>query len=166
MPVTYVKHRGFFDFEKLLRAIRQWFVDDDYDLINIPIHLQKFPTPTGLEHEFKFKCEKNVTDYIKFHMEVFMRAFNLRDVEIVHEGRKMKMQEGQIMIEIIPTLEFDWQNRFKGAGIWKPVLTALDEFYRNYIIKYKIADYWEDMILLKSSQLARVMRETLGQEVM
>jgi len=42
----------------------------------------------------------------------------------------------------------------------------LDAFYRDYIIKYKLADYWDDMILLKSGQLARVIKESLGQEVM
>lgn len=165
-PPTYIKHRGFLDFEKLLKSIRQWFIDEDFGSINIPVHLQKYPTTTGVEHEFRYKCEKVVTEYVKFNFEIFMRAFNLRDIEIVHEGKKMKMQEGQIMIEIIPSLELDWQKRFSGPAPWKSFLAALDEFYRNYIIKYKICDYWDDMILLKSAQLARTIRETLGQEVM
>jgi hypothetical protein len=76
------------------------------------------------------------------------------------------MQDGQIMIEIIPALDLDWQKRFSGPAPWKAFLAGLDSFYREYIIKYKIADYWDDMILLKSGQLARVIKESLGQEVM
>jgi hypothetical protein len=165
MPVTLVKHRGFFNYSDLLQAIRKWYIDDDYEVLNMPMYKQKFPTTTGVEHEFKFQGEKNVTEYVKFRMEIFVRIYNMRDVEIIHEGKKLKMQEGQVQVEVIPVLELDWQSRFKGPKPWKDFLSALDEFYRNYIIKYKIADYWEDMILLKSSQLARVIKEALGQEV-
>ncbi len=164
-PVTLVKHRGFFNYSDLLQAIRKWYIDDDYEVLNMPMYKQKFPTTTGVEHEFKIHGEKNVTEYVKFHMDIFMRVYNMRDVEIIHEGKKLKMQEGQVQIEVIPVLELDWQSRFKGPKPWKDFLSALDEFYRNYIIKYKIVDYWEDMVLLKSSQLARVIKEALGQEV-
>jgi len=165
MPVTLVKHRGFFNYSDLLQAIRKWYIDDDYEVLNMPMYKQKFPSSTGVEHEVKIHGEKNVTEYVKFHMDIFMRVYNLRDVEIIHEGRKLKMQEGQVQVEIIPVLELDWQSRFKGPKPWKDFLSALDEFYRNYIIKYKIVDYWEDMVLLKGSQLARVIKEALGQEV-
>ncbi len=164
-PVTLVKHRGFFNYSELSQAIRKWYIDDDYEVLNMPMYKQKFPTTTGVEHEFKIHGEKNVTEYVKFHMDVFIRIYNMRDVEIIHEGKKLKMQEGQVQVEVIPVLELDWQSRFKGPKPWKDFLSALDEFYRNYIIKYKIVDYWEDMVLLKSSQLARVIKEALGQEV-
>ena len=165
LPVTLVKHRGFFDYSKLLQAIRQWYVSDDYDVLNMPMYKQKFPTTTGVEHEFKIHGEKNVTEYVRFHMDIFMRVYNMRDIEIIHEGKKMKLQDGQVQIEVIPKLELDWQKRFSGPPPWKKFLAALDEFYRNYIIKYKIADYWEDLLLLKGAQLVRVIKDALGQEV-
>lgn len=165
MPVTLLKHRGFFNYSDLLHKIRQWYLDDDYDVLNMPSYKQKFPTLTGTEHELKIHGEKNVTEYVRFHMDVFMRVYNMRDIEIIQDGKKLKMQDGQVQIEIIPKLELDWQGRFKGSGVFKPFIEALDDFYRKYIIKYKIADYWEDMVLLKATQLARVIKETLGQEV-
>jgi hypothetical protein len=76
------------------------------------------------------------------------------------------VQDGQLLIEIEPTLVLDWQGRFSGSGPFAPFLRSLDEFYRKYIIKYTIVDYWEDMCLLKSLHLLRVVKQTLGQEVM
>ena len=165
MPVTLVKHRGFFDYSKLLQSIRRWYVADDFDVLNMPTYKTKFPTPTGQEHELKFHGEKNVTEYVRYHVDIFMRVYNLRDIEIIQEGKKMKLQDGQVQIEVIPKLELDWQKRFSGPPPWKKFLTALDEFYRSYIIKYKIGDYWEDMLLLKAAQLVRVIKDALGQEV-
>ena len=165
-PETFIKHRGFFKYSELLQATRNWFVEDDFDILNIPIEKQKFPAPTGVEHELTIKGEKNVTDYVKFYIDIRMVFFNMRDIEVVHEGKKTQMQDAQVQIEIMPKVEFDWQKRFAGLGPWKGIMEQLDNFYRKYIIKYKIDDYWEDMVLLKATQLAKVIRETLGQEVM
>ncbi len=165
MPCTYIKHRGFFNYSELLQAIRKWFIDDDFEVLNVPIYKQKFPAPTGVEHELGIHAEKTVTEYVKYHIDMMIRAMNMRDIEIIHEGKKMKMQEAQLQIEIIPFIEFDWQKRFQGPPPWKNFLKALDDFYRKHIIKYKIDDYWEDMVLLKAGQLARVIKETLGEEV-
>jgi hypothetical protein len=165
LPVTLIKHRGFFSYSDLLQAIIGWYAHDNYE-VDMPMYKQKFPQVTGTEHEFKIHAEKKVTEYVKFHIDLFIRVYNMRDIEIIQEGKKMKLQDGQVQIEVIPFLELDWQKRFSGPPPWQNFLKALDDFYRSYIIKYKIVDYWEDMILLKSSQLGRVMKEALGQEVM
>jgi len=165
-PPTLVKHRGFFSYSKLLQAIRMWYVEDDFEVLNIPKYKQKYPTPTGTEHEMVIKGEKNVTEYVKFHIEIEMRVYNLRDIEIIQDGQKTKLQDGQVMLYVTPILELDWQKRFKGPKPWKGFLEALDKFYRGYIIKYKIADYWEDMVILKGAQLVKTIKEALGQEVL
>lgn len=165
-PVQLVKHRGFFDYSELLQAVRKWFVDENFDTLDMPMYKQKFPGPTGTEHEFKMRGKKNITEYVKYDFEFSMRVYNLRDVEIIQDGKKIKVQDGQIWFEIAPVLILDWQDRFKGAGPFAPFITSLNEFYRKYIIKYTIVDYWEDMCLLKSLQLTRLIKEKLGQEVM
>jgi hypothetical protein len=165
-PVQILKHRGFFDYSALLQAIRKWFIDEDFDTLDIPMYKQKFPGPTGTEHEVKMKAAKNVTEYVKYEFVFQMRVYNLRDVEIIQDGKKIKVQDGQVQIEIESNLVLDWQKRFKGSGPFAPFIKSLDNFYRNYIIKYTIVDYWEDMCLLKSLQLLRVVKQTLGQEVM
>jgi len=164
-PTTLIKHRGFFSYSKLLQAVRKWYVNDDFEELNMPSYKVKYPTEIGTEHETRINGKKNITEYVRFEIEVFIRVYNMRDIEIIQDGKKIKLQDGQVQIEISPILHLDWQKRFAGPPPWKNFLKALDEFYRGYIIKYKIADYWEDMLLLKSGQLARTIKEALGQEV-
>lgn len=165
LPVLHIKHRGFFNYSELLQAIRQWYVDDDFTSINMPSFRQKFPSPTGIDNEIEITGYKKVTEYVMFHVNVFIRVYNMRDIEIIQDGKKIKLQDGQVIVRVMTTLELDWQNRFQGPPRWQKFLSVLDDFYRNYIMKYKIQDYWEDMLLKKSSQLARLIKETLGQEV-
>ncbi|MEM3154781.1 MAG: hypothetical protein QW165_04445 [Candidatus Woesearchaeota archaeon] len=165
-PVQIIKHRGFFNYSDFLQAVRKWFVDEDFDVLDMPMYKQKFPGPTGTEHEFKMRGEKKVTEYVKYKIDFFVRVYNMRDVEIIQDGKKLRVQDGQVQIEITPVLELDWQKRFKGPPPWKDFLNALDKFYRNYIIKYTIVDYWEDNCLLKALQLCKIIRQVLGQEVM
>lgn len=165
MPVTLVKHRGFFDYSKLLQAIRQWYVDNEFDNFDIGSYKQKFPTATGTEHEAEMSGSKRVTDYFKIKIEIFMRVYNLRDIEIIQDGKKLKLQEGQVQIEVRPAYDLDWQKKFQGKGKWGDFLKALQEFYHKYIIKYKIGDYWEDMVMMKAGELVNVIKDALGQEV-
>lgn len=162
MPVTTVKHRGFFDYETLMKAIRGWYSEEDFNRVDIPKYVQKYPTPTGTEFEVEFHGEKKVTEYVRYHIDVYIRVFNMRDVEIVQEGEKLRMQDGQVHVEVRPALELDWQKRFEGNRF----LQALHDFYRNYIIRYKISDYWEDMTLILATKLVTRVKQTLGQEVM
>lgn len=162
MPETMIRHRGFFHYGELQQAIRQYFVDENYNIVNYPMYKQKFATPIGVEQEIKIRAEKKITEYVRFHMEILFRVYDLRDIEIIRDGKKVTLQEGKLFVVLSPTIEFDWQKRFAGSKF----LQALDDFYRNYIIKYKILDYWEDTLLIKSEQLAKIIKTKLGQEVM
>jgi len=166
MPMTFIRHRGFFDYSKLLKSIHGWFTEEDFTDLQIPMHKQKLITPMGVDHDFYIDGKKKVTEYVRFTIKVGVRLMNIRDVEIIQDGKKIKLQDAQIIVEITPILIFDWQDRFVGKGWYGAFIKFLDEIYRKYIIKYKIGDYWEDMILIKAGQLARVIREALGQEVM
>jgi len=145
--------------------MRGWFLKNEFDKFDINQYVQKYPTPTGTEHEMTMGGEKKVSDYVKFHISIFMRVYNMRDIEIVQEGKKMKLQEGQVQIEIKPKLQLDYQRIFEGKGAWGKFLMYLGEFYRKYIIKYKISDYWEDMLFEKAVILADTIKDALGQEV-
>lgn len=164
-PVTLITHRGFFNYSELLQAVRKWYIDEDFDTLDMPMYKQKFPTTSGTEHEFKMVGKKNVTEYVQFEIEFSFRVYNMRDIELIQDGKKIKLQDGQVWINVIPVLTLDWQKRFEGPKPWKKFLEILDDFYRNYVIKYTIVDHWEDIVLLKGGQLARIIKEKLGQEV-
>ncbi len=158
MPMTFVKHRGLFSYAELINIIRNWFRDYDYKF-HEPKHQWKVP-PEGVEIEIKIKGDRNVNEYVKYHIEIFLRVYDMKDVEVVKEGQKVKMQDGKVTVEITGKLELDWQNRFGGNKF----LQGLQDFLHQFIIKQDIGDHWEDDLLYKLMDLTKVIRSTLGQE--
>ena len=161
-PATIIKHRGFFNLDKVLKTITDWYKNEDFDEeFNITDYKYKIPSPSGAEYEIRISGKKKVTGYVMYEIRVILWVFDLREVELIKDGEKIKTNEGRIIVEIYPELHLDWQNRFGGNKF----LQRLQEFYHDYIIKYKIKDYWEDMCLIKAGQLIKLVQETLSQEV-
>ncbi|PIN76012.1 hypothetical protein COV18_01145 [Candidatus Woesearchaeota archaeon CG10_big_fil_rev_8_21_14_0_10_37_12] len=160
-PTLYAKHRGFFDVEKVIKSVQNWYVENNFSTIHIPKYKQNFPKPEGIERQVEMHGEKKVTGYVKMHIDIILHFFYLRDIELVRDGKKVKLQEGSVNIEIAGVLELDWQNRFSGSKF----LEALDNFYRSYIIKYKIGDFWDDMVLDTEIEVMDLIKSELGAEV-
>jgi len=161
LPGQLIRHRGFFNYEALLKAINEWFVYEDI-LFDIGSYKYKIPSPMGIDKDVKFKGEKKLSEYVKMGIEVHIKVFGMRDVELIQDGKKLVVQEGQLRIMISPKIDFDWQGRYKNRGEF---VKWLGDFMEKKILKYKIGDYWEDMVLLKAMELAKVIRTTIGQEV-
>lgn len=156
MSPIIIKHRGFYDNEKTIQNIFGWFKNN-----NFFFDLKKFKL-TGITTKFTFEGDKKVTEYIKWHMKCFIIVYDLEDVEIIKEGEKIKTNHGKFHCEITSELELDWQKRYQNHGKF---ITFLGDFLRKYILRYKISDMWEDELCLKMDELARVIKKTLGSEV-
>lgn len=164
-PVT-VKHRGFFNFQEVITAIQDFFSENYYDTVQWAQYKFKIPSPAGAEYEIEVKGSRKVTEYVKFHQRVYLRVFDMREVEIVRDGKKVKTNDGRLHVEVKPTVEFDWQGRFKKGGAFGKFYQWLHDFFRGHIIKYKIEDYWIDNLLIEQGRLVKKIQATLGQEVM
>lgn len=154
MPVLYVKHRGLFSMRELVQAIQKWFVDNNY----------KF-RPSAYkakadELECEMEGEREITEYLRFKILLHFWARDLKDVEVVQEGEKKKLQEAYINLEITGQIWFDWTKRFKKNKF----LVWLEDFYQKYIIRQELGDVYEDDILLKMSKLSDVVKGALGIE--
>ncbi|MBI4145969.1 hypothetical protein HY489_01380 [Candidatus Woesearchaeota archaeon] len=159
MPETIVRHRGFFDFDKLINTIQDWYREEQYEY-QVTEHKQK-AGDLGFEVRFLAQGNKKITEYVKFYMDVRIAIFGMRDVEVIQDGKKLKLQEGHALVEIMPFYELDWQERFGGSKLAEWMGLMLEK----YILKYKIGDYWEDMLLDSSTAFAHTIKHALGQEL-
>lgn len=157
LPLTYVKWRGLFNYSELLQAIKSWFKSYDYHFEE-PTH--KWKTGDGYEAEIKFKGNRKVNEYVKYYLEVFLRTWDMKEVEVVKDGQKFKMYDGKVAIEISGKVEFDWQKRFGGNKF----LQHLQDFFHKFIIRQDINEKWEDELLFKMMNLTKVIKEKLGHE--
>lgn len=157
---TTIKHKGFFSMEAVLQSIQEFLGRNDF----VP-EWEQYKGKALKEYEVIVKGAKKVTDYVKWHVKVWIWVYDCHEVEIVKEGKPFKTQEGRFKAEITSNLELDWQNRFKGTGIFKKFVELLDDIYRNKILKYKIEDFWAAQLDDKHTELVKVIQNALGQEV-
>jgi len=160
LPGQLIRHRGFFNYEAIIKSINDWYAYEDISY-DISAYKYKIPSPMGMDKEVKIKGSKKLSEYVKMGIDVRLQVFGMRDVELIQDGKKSVVQEGQLRITISPKIEFDWQGRYKGNKFYE----WLGELMQKKILKYKIDDYWEDMVLLKAMELAKLIRTTIGQEV-
>ncbi len=154
-PTLYLKHKGTFNHKELMQAIQKWFVDNRYKF-----HAPKYKVKAD-EAEYEIKGERDITEYVRYVIEIHMWIRDLRDVEVIQDGEKKKMNEGYIQLELGGELQFDWAKRFKGNKF----VQWLHDIYQKYIIRQTIKDVWEDDILLKQTELLDVIKGELGIEV-
>lgn len=163
--VARVKHRGFFDFQDIVKTIQTFLKQRMYLAYDWPAYKYKIPSPGGAEYEIIVEGSKKVTEYVKFKLEIFLRVFDMREVEIVRDGEKIKTNEGKVHIEIFADKALDWQKRFEGKGKWGKFLEWLKDVYEKYIIRYKISDYYDDLLYMDALDLKNELQSVLGQEV-
>ena len=106
------------------------------------------------------KGDRKVNEYVKEIIEVAIRVWEMKDIEIIKDGQKIKTNEGKIAIEIGGNLSLDWQKRFKGNKF----LQNLQDFFHKFIIRKDIGDQWEDNLLFKVMELTKLIQEKIGHE--
>lgn len=153
-PKTSIKHKGLFDRSKLIKTIQDWFGKHKYDF-----HAPKYKYRPD-EIELEFKGERKINPYVRFRMLVVVKGFEIKNVEVVKDGEKKKMQQGRLNVEISPEYDLDYKKRFGGNKF----LQALQDFFHKYIIKRTIEEVWEDQLFMHQTSMIREIREVLGHE--
>ncbi|MBD3303633.1 hypothetical protein GF343_00660 [Candidatus Woesearchaeota archaeon] len=157
-PSINIKHKGIFDLSAVLQGIKNWFEGDEFK-VHYPAHKLKQPAG-GWEHEMTIYGERKMNEYVKFTITLFIRLYDIKDIEVIKEGKKVQTNSGRITADISGEIELDFENRFDGSKF----LQAFQDFYHKYIIKQDIGDYWEDEIMLKIVNLGKFIREMCQQE--
>jgi hypothetical protein len=155
-PTVYIKHKGLFDQQKLIQRLQGWYGEYKYDF--------QMPKYKAKPDEFEVEAEgsRKINEYVKFTLKVVVKAWEVKEVEVVKDGETRKMNQGRLAIEVNPEYELDYGKRFGGNKF----LQALQDFYHNYIMKRTIEEVWEGELWMHQNAMIRAIREVLGQEVM
>lgn len=159
MPTMYIKHKGFLDVSKLVQSIKSWFKENKYTL-HFPTH--KFAGPIGAaEQEIKMYGERKMTEYVKFKITILMRFWDLKEVEVIKDGKKIKACTGRVAIDIDGLMALDYLKRFGGNKL----LQSLQDIYHRYIIRTTIENIWDDEIFIHLVGLGKLIREQFQHEI-
>lgn len=155
IPPSVTQFYGPFNLKQLLSSIRGWIQDAGYEVIE-PSYKHKVGGE-GAELEIKMEGERKQTHYAKFKITVELKISDMKDVEVVRDGEKVKMQHGRIQATLAGNVELDFQKRFEGNKF----LEGLRDFYHKYIIKETIENVYWDNVHTTIFKLQRFIRDSL-----
>lgn len=140
-----IKQTGIFDFKELYRYCYTWLVDEGY-LLTEKNYSEKI-TPNGKEVEIIWEARKKISDYFRFVFKISWRVLGMVTVEVEENGKKIKMDKGQVEIKVDATLEKDYEHRWENNAFTKFLRGAYDK----YIIRGRI-DQYEGKIFMEADE--------------
>ncbi len=158
MDIGIIKKRGRIDLNHVFNEIKNWLEDNDFEFHEKAIKQKERPEGTKLESLW-WAC-KDMTEYVRYHVDLLFIITNITPVEVVKEGKKSVVQDCRFQVELKGRIELDWQKRFKGSRF----LQKLQDFYHNYIIKKDILFHWGDQLEYRLLKLHRLIKDVLDFE--
>lgn len=154
-----IKYDGIFDWEGLYRMIYDWFRARNYYFEETSIKY-KVPSPLGAEVKVDMSGWRKTTDYIKEWVSVFIIFYDLREVEVIKDGKKKKLMKGKMIIEVHGYVETDWQGRWNQTQFGQ----YLKEFYDKFLIKKDLENVWWDRLYYIMYKLHTEIKNYLDME--
>jgi len=157
-----IKYDGICDIDGLYKLIQQWFVDQGF-YFEEPTIKHKVPSPAGAEQDQDMRGWRNVNEYVRFNLKVYLKIRDLKEIEVIKEGKKKRLSKCRLRIYIAGDIELDWQGKFDKS----PFLQQLKKFYNKYIIKEDegiIGGVWWDQLYYRMFKLTTIIKEFLDME--
>jgi len=158
IPTMVTKHHGQLDVAMLLNKTRGWLQGANLNFSE-PKYKHKM-NDTGSEIEVEWDCNKKINYYVKENVMVFMRFTDVKDIDVIQDGKKTTIQQGRVLIEVKGRLDLDWQKWFGSNAFFR----ALQDFLHAYVLKKTIFIKWYDNLYMKVFNFHRFIRQQLKAE--
>jgi len=144
-----LEYEGLFESKEILRVMEQWAKDKGYWMIEK--RHGEATKPEGKLIDMEYEPFKKLTDYAKGVIKIRAQFQNVKDVIIERDNKKVKMQEGRIIIVLDGILETDYEHRWEA----KPVFYVLRTIFEKYVLTPFISGFErgvkEDTMALKNN---------------
>jgi hypothetical protein len=170
-PKITIKYKDPFDFAAVYQKLWYWCQNEGYDskshgggASNYETFYRERRFPAMSELWCTWKMRKKLNAYIFHDMEVKMQILARTKVEVLKDGKKEKLDNGELVIEITGEIAFneDFEKQWKEKKIFtKFPFNIIRKTFKIRTIK-DILDYWEDRRFPKHFALANTLKEVLG----
>ncbi len=142
-------YEGLFEAKALFDVLKQWATDKGYWLIEKK-HGEA-TKPEGKVIDFDMEPFKKFTDYAKSIIKIRMQFTDVKDAIVERDGKKIKLQEGKMVLIIDGILETDYEHRWES----KPVFYTLRTIFEKYLYTPFVSGFErgvkEDVMALKNN---------------
>lgn len=146
-----IENEDTFHMKNFYKLMHDWLIEegfrsiyDDPDDENPEILYLERILGTGVkEHRIWWRCLKTPgkSQYYRYFLKLDIQNLNMKSIEVMHQGHKMKTDRGDCVIRIWAYLQLD----YKGQWMAHPLLKKLDPLFRHRIYKAQIEAYKIDL---------------------
>src|SRR3989338_6345479 len=158
LPVSRIRYAGIVDFDGLYRMMHQWFLDRSYYLEE-QSWKYKIPTPLGKHMEIEWDAWKKVTEYALYRIHVYFYLMDVKEIEVVRDGKKEKRLKLKMNLEISSHVEMEYQNR-----VTTPLQKVLYDVLYKTLLRRDMDIFWTDHLWYIVFKLHTEIKKFLGME--
>ena len=134
-----LKFNGIFDLLAFYKHGRDWFEYNRYKVWEKDYKQEVFPTNKKVE--WKWECKRDIDEYSRFMIEVRCLCMDVVEVEVKERGKSVKMQKGDIEMQVSAWLILDYEDTWEQT----PMFKFLKGFYEKFIYKGTIDTLKEEV---------------------
>ena len=151
---------GIIDFDGLYKAMYQWLYEHKYHFEE-PLSRIRPGTAAGVEYEFRWQAWRKINEYYKQNILIHMQVWDVKDIEVVKDGHKVKLTKCRIKIDFSGDIELDYTNRFGKTKFGK----MLFNLYNTFILQSErqLATWWDELYY-RVYKLQTIAKEYLDME--
>lgn len=153
-----VENEDTFHLKNLYKLIRDWISEEGFrdiygEDVNPEIfYLEKMLGTGNKEHRIWWRVYKirQGSQYFRYLLRINFMTLNMKSIEVMHQGHKMKTDRGDLIINIYAYLQLDFNHRWRNNRF----LMRFDKLFRNRIYKAQIeaykVDFYKDVYRLQN----------------
>ncbi len=161
-----IKYKDVFNLKELYKLIYLWLQDNGW---NDPIYgksenfetsyLQKDSSSGLKEHNISWEVEQipHESSYFKYKMTIKITTLTIKSVEVMHEGKKLDANTGEVKIEITAKLVLDQDDKWEKHWFLK----NFNDLWKKRIYKSTISEQ-KDTLQKKAEHLQGAIKKYLN----
>lgn len=153
-----LRYKGIFDLPNLYHKMFMWGEERDYEFFE-RAYKHKWRGKSA-EIELKWIFQQELSSFTKALIKVHFHLWDYKEVEVVKDGVKKKMNSARMFIDFTGEMHMDWQNRWSDTW-WK---RKMRDFYIDYVMRQEAATSWWDKLWYNANKLQQLTKRELGME--
>lgn len=150
-----LNYSGLFNVHELYMLIDSYLREKGFD--KRESKNQEHVGPEGKYVNLVLQPWKKITDYARHVIKIEIKMNHLKEVVVEHDGRKHKMQNGEVTITFDGYLDTDYEDRWEQKPFYFFLRTLFDKWvYRTYSTEY------EELLVENVSQLHQSIKSFLN----
>lgn len=154
-----MKYKGVFVYKDFYTFCYNWLRDEtDMTIIAEKKYSEKISGNTK-DIDIEWESNKKLTDYFKIIIKVKFKISKLKEVEVVQDGVKTKMNEADVEVDVKGILERDYDGKWEKDAFRK----FLRGIYEKWVITSRINQF-EDKVAGDSDEFLGQIKAYLALE--